>query len=111
MPNLPISQILTFDTELSLASSSLTGSPVLIGTITNEPVILMIKNQTSQAVFISDTNSSTKGTTMAVGEEIVLDCRANNGKADNMGFPINTSFYATGTSGTGSIKISILYAK
>lgn len=111
MANLPYNQAFGFDTELSLAASSLTGSPVLVGTLINEPVMLLFKNQTNQTVLISDQNSATIGTTMVAGESIIFDCRANKGNAPNGGFPINTSFYATGSSGTGAVKISIIYAK
>jgi hypothetical protein len=108
--NSPLDQNLFFDTELSLAGASLTGTPVLVGTLANEPVILMIKNQTNQIVFIADNPGTTKGTTMAADEEIIFDCRANAANAVNMGFPIGTSFFATGPAGTGNIKISSIYA-
>jgi hypothetical protein len=110
MTNLPTDQRLTFDTELTL-SGPFTGTAQLIGTIGNEPVILMIKNQSSVTVFVADNNGSTKGTTMVSGESIIMDNRANSGRAPNMGFPIGTSFYVTGTGGTGAVKISVLYAK
>jgi hypothetical protein len=110
MTNMPYDQKLAFDTELSLSGTLLTGSPVLIGTLTNDPIMIMFKNQTSVSVFLSDNPGSTKGTTMAVNEEIILDCRANSGKATNMAFPIGTSFFATGVAGTGAFKISVIYA-
>ena len=78
--NMPIDQKLAFDTELSIAASTFTGSAQLVGVLTNEPVILIIKNQTSVPVFIADNSGSTKGTTMIVGETILLNCRANAGK-------------------------------
>jgi hypothetical protein len=109
--NLPTFQKLKFDTELSLSGASFTGSPVLVGTLTNEPVIIMFKNQSSVAVLVSDENGSTKGTTMAIGEEIIIDCRANKGLAPNMGWPINTSFFLTASVGTGAFKISVIYAR
>jgi hypothetical protein len=111
MTNLAYDQNLIFDTELSLSGASFTGTPVLIGVLQNRPVMILFKNQTNVSVFLSDTNSSTKGTTMAASEEIILDCRANNGVAVNMGFPVGTAFYATAAAGTGAFKISILYAK
>lgn len=109
MANLPFDQRLTFDTELSLIAP-FSGSSQLIGILTNEPVVMFIKNQSTVPVFFADNPGSTKGTTMAIGEEIVLDCRSNSGRATNMGFPIGTSFFATGTGGTGYIKVSVLYA-
>ena len=109
-PNVPTSQNFSFDTELSLAGSSMTGSAVLIGTLSNNPVMIMFKNQTNQIVFLADNPGATKGTTMAIGEEIIMDCRANRGLAPNGTFPINTSFFATGPVGTGNFKISVIYA-
>jgi hypothetical protein len=110
MTNMPFDQKLAFDTELSIAASTFTGLSQLIGTLNNEPVVIFFKNQTSVSVFLADNPDSTKGMTMAIGEEIVLDCRANSAKAVNMGFPIGTSFFITGAVGTGNFKISIIYA-
>lgn len=110
MTNLPFDQNLKFDIELSI-TAPFTGAAQLLGSLTNEPVIMLIKNLSNVSVFFADNNGSTKGTTMAAGEEIVLDCRGNIGKAPNMGFPIRTPFYVTGTAGAGTFKVSVLYAK
>lgn len=110
MANRPFDQRLAFDTELSL-SAPFTGVAQFVGTLTNEPVMILFKNQSTVSVFLADNNGSTKGTTMVASEEIILDCRTNAGNAPNMGFPIGTSFYVTGTAGTGTFKISVLYAK
>lgn len=106
MTNLPLDQKLAFDTELSV---TLNGTTQLLGQLTNNPVILLVKNQSTASAFFADNPGSTKGTTMIAGEEFVLDCRANNGMAHNMGFAINTPFYATGA-GVGTFKVSVLYA-
>lgn len=110
MSNLPLDQRLIFDTELSV-TAPFTGVSQFLGTLPNEPVVLLIKNQSNVSVFFADNPGATMGTTMVAGEEIILDCRANHGKAVNMGFPIGTAFYVTGTAGAGSFKVSILYAK
>ena len=110
MSNQPFDQRLAFDTEL-VVNAAFTGVAQLVGTLTNEPVVMMFKNQSSVSVFLADNSGSTKGTTMIAGEEIILDCRANHGKAENMGFPIGTSFFVTGTGGTGAFRISVIYAK
>lgn len=110
MSNTPYDQRLYFDTELSLAAP-FTGVSQLVGTLSNEPVLILFKNQSTVSIFLADNNGSQKGTTMVSGEEIIMDCRANHGKAVNMGFPIGTSFFVTGTGGSGFVKISILYAK
>lgn len=109
MTNLPTDQNFYFDTELSL-SGAFTGVAQLVGTLTNRPVLIIFKNQTTVSVFLADNSGSTKGTTMAIGEEIILDCRTNQGVARNGGFPAGTSFFVTGTGGTGSFKISVVYA-
>ncbi len=110
MANLPLDQKLAFDTELSL-TAPFTSSAQLVGVLQNEPVLILFKNQSTVTVFLADNNGSTNGTTMIAGEEIIMDCRANSGRAINMGFPIGTAFYVTGTAGTGAFKVSILYAK
>lgn len=112
MSNQPYDQRLAFDTELSLsAGAGFPGTAQLVGTLTNEPVVIVFKNQSTVTVFLADNTGSTKGTTMVAGESFVLDCRANSGKAVNMGFPTGTSFYVTGTGGAGFVKISTFIAK
>lgn len=111
MTNASYDQRLGFDTELTIAASGFTGTAQFLGQLTNLPVILLIKNQTSVSVFFADNDGASKGTTMAVGEEIVLDCRSNAAKADNMGFPIGTNFFVTASAGTGNFKVSVLYAR
>lgn len=107
MSNLPFDQKLKFDAEMS---ATLNGSTQLLGILANEPVIMLIKNQSTASAFFADNPGSTAGTTMVAGEEIVLDCRGNNGTARNMGFPIGTSLYVTGTNASGVFKVGILYA-
>lgn len=110
MANLPLDQRLSFDTEMSV-TAPFTASAQLLGVLANEPVLILFKNQSNVSVFLADNDGATKGTTMVAGEEIIMDLRANNGVAVNMGFPIGTPFFVTGTGGTGSFKVSILYAK
>src|ERR1700682_2907879 len=109
MTNLAYDQRLAFDTEMTIAASTFTGAAQLLGTLTNVPVKLLIKNQTSVSVFFADNSGSTKGTTMAIGEEIVLDCKLIAGNISNC-FPIGTSFYVTGAAGTGNFKLAVLYS-
>lgn len=109
MANLPDNCNLAFDTEMSIDASTFTGASQLIGTLSNIPVKLLIKNLTDQQVFFADNPGSSKGTTMAVGEEIILDCKLNSLNTSNS-FRIGTKFYVTGSAGTGLFKISILYA-
>ncbi len=109
MTNLPFDQKFAFDTELSV-TAPFTGVAQLLGTLTNEPVIILVKNQSTVSAFFADNSGSTKGTTMAAGESFVLDCRGNKGNAVNGGFPIGTSFFVTGAAGAGAFKVSVIYA-
>ncbi len=110
MTNLPLDQNLVFDNEMTL-TAPWSGVSQFLGTLQNNPVIMLIKNQSTVPVFFADNSGSTAGTTMVAGEEIVLDCRANHGNASNMGFGKGKSFFITGTGGTGAFKLGILYAK
>jgi len=109
MTNLPLDQKLAFDTELSV-SAPFTGVAQLLGVLANEPVIMFIQNQSSVSAFFADNAGATKGMTLVAGESIVLDCRSNAARAVNMGFPMGTALYVTGTAGTGAFKVAILYA-
>lgn len=109
MTDLAFDQKLAWDTEMSI-TAPFTGSAQLLGILSHEPVMLLVKNQSNVSAFFADNPGSTNGTTMVAGEEIIFDCRANNGTARNMGFPLGTPFYVTGTAGTGAFKVSILYA-
>lgn len=108
MSNQAYDQNLGFDTEMT---ATLDGTTQLLGTLANKPVLMLFKNQSNSSVFLADNSGNTKGTTMVAGEVFVADCRANKGNAVNMGFPIGTSFFVTGTNGAGAFKISIIYAK
>lgn len=92
-------------TELILA---MTGANALIGTLTENPVIIIFDNQSTSAVVISIGTVVWK--TFAGGEALVLDMRAASGLAPNYTFDIGTSFFGNGAA-TGSFSISYLYAK
>lgn len=49
--------------------------------------------------------------TFSAGEALVLDCGSNAAKADNFTFDIGTQFTTTSSGGTGSFRLSILYAR
>ncbi len=110
MTNSPLDQKLAFGLELSI-TAPFTGLAQFLGTLTVNPVILLVKNQSNVSVFFADNPGSENGTTMAAGEEFVLDCRGNKGNAVNMGFGIGTPFYVTGTAGAGAFKVSPIYAR
>lgn len=92
-------------TELIVA---MTGSNVLIGNLTESPVIIIFDNQSTSAVVISIGLVSWK--TFPAGEALVLDMRASSGLAPNFTFDVGTSFFGNGAA-TGSFSISYLYAK
>lgn len=88
--------------------TAMTGANVLIGTLTQNPVIIIFDNQSTSSVVISIGTVSWK--TFAGGEALVLDMRAAHGIASNFTFPIGTSFFGNGAA-TGSFSISYIYAK
>ncbi len=87
---------------------TMTGSPVLIGTLLYNPVIIIFDNQSTVAVEIS-TDGVTTWKTFPAGEALVLDLRAAHGNAPNYTFDVGTSFYGDGAS--GDFSISYIYAK
>ena len=110
MSDSPLDQKLAFGPEMSI-TAPFTGVSQSLGILDVNPVIMLVKNLSTSIVFFADNPGSENGTTMAAGEEFVLDCRANKGNASNMGFGAGTGFYVTGTAGTGSFKVSVLYAR
>lgn len=88
--------------------TAMTGSNVLIGTLTESPVIIIFDNQSTSSAVISIGAISWK--TFTAGECLVLDMRAAHGLAANYTFDVGTSFFGNGAA-TGSFSISYLYAK
>ncbi len=87
---------------------AMTGSNVLIGTLTDSPVIIIFDNQSTTSVVLSIGTVSWK--TFAGGEALVLDLRGNHGIAPNFTFDVGTSFFGNGAA-NGSFSISYVYAK
>ncbi len=92
-------------TELIAAMS---GSNVIIGTLVQNPVIIVFDNQSTTSVVLSIGTVSWK--TFAPGEALVLDLRGNHGIASNFTFDIGTSFFGNGAA-NGNFSISYVYAK
>ncbi len=90
-------------------TGAMTGSWVKIGTLTQNPVIIIFDNQGSVPVAISIDSGTTTWRTFPGGEALILDMRGNHGIASNFTFDVGTSFYGNGASGTFSI--SYVYAK
>lgn len=103
------SQRVGWPTELT---ASMDGSTDLIGTLLFNPVLIIFDNQSTAPVAIS-VNDSTGGTvwkTFSSGEALVMDWRDKAHLAANFTADIGTTFYGTGTTATGSFKISYVYA-
>jgi hypothetical protein len=96
-----------FGTELS---ATMTGSAVSIGTLTQNPVIMIFDNQgtASVAIYVNGTAAQNLWRTFPGGEALTLDMRNNHGLAANFTPPIGTTFYGVGASGVFSI--SFVYA-
>lgn len=90
--------------------ATMTGAPVLIGTLEFAPVIIIFDNQSDDSVAISVDGGVTTWKTFPAGEALVLDLRAAHGLASNYSFDVGTSFYGNGA-GTGDFSISYIYAR
>jgi hypothetical protein len=99
------SQIAECATELTAV---MTGAAVTIGTLLQNPVIIIFDNQGTAPVSISTNGGTTTWRTFPGGEAVLLDLRGNHGIAANFTFPLGTTFTGTGASGTFSI--SYIYA-
>ena len=102
------SQICLFGTELSAVMN---GTNLLIGTLTQNAVVLIFDNQGTVPVqiFVNGTNAANLWRTFPAGEALTLDLRANHGIAVNYTPSIGTTFFGNGASGTFSI--SFIYAQ
>lgn len=89
-------------------SAAMTGANVLIGTLSQSPVIIILDNQSTTAVDLSINDVLWK--TFSAGQNLVLDMRGNHGVAPNFTFSVGDSFYGNGLA-NGSFCISYLYAK
>lgn len=94
-----------FPAELA---ATMTGSPVTIGTLVENPVVIIFDNQGTDSVAISVNGGTTTWRTFPAGEALVLDLRVQHGLASNFTFDKGTIFTGTGASGTFSI--SYIYA-
>lgn len=101
-----LSQRAGFPAELL---ETMTGSWVLIGTLSFSPTIIIFDNQGSAAIEISIDGGTTTWKTFPAGEALVLDLRAAHGAAPNYTFDVGTAFYGNGAS--GDFSISYIYAK
>ena len=92
----------TWPTQLK---ATMTGSPVLIGELVRNPVIMYFNNLGTVAVDISvnDSTGTDVWMTFAPGQAISMDMRCQQGKASNFTADLGTSFYGNGASGDFAI--------
>lgn len=96
------------DTERSF-TAPFGGGPQNIGTaLTVNPVIIIFDNQTTVSSLLYINGVAWK--TFVAGEVLLLDMKSNQGEAKTYTFNIGTQFSCDGVAGTGSFRISILYA-
>ena len=95
-----------FGTELS---ASMTGSTVSIGSLTQNPTHICFANHGNATVSVYVNQTSTVWKTFAANEIWNMELRAAHGIAPNFTFPIGTTFYGNGASGTFSI--AYIYAQ
>lgn len=84
-------------------SAVMTGSFVTIGSLVENPTIIIFDNQGTAPVAISLDNGLTTWRTFPAGEALVLDV-----EVAGVSFSTGTTFYGNGASGTFSI--SYVYA-
>lgn len=100
-----------FDDERSRSATTFNASFQTLGSVLGfSPVIAVIDNQCDVAVEFSLNGTST-WKTFASGQALVLDLRANHGKAYDFTIPVGTQLYVKGAAGTGSFRVSITYAR
>ncbi len=91
--------------------ATMTGSPVLIGTLIFNPVIIIFDNLGTVpiAISVNDATGATVWKTFDASEALVLDLRCQQGRAPNYTFDLGTTFYGDGAS--GNFSITYIYAK
>lgn len=98
-----------FAAQLTIDATTFTGSYQVLGDpITVAPAIIIIQNDTTVDVTLSD-DGTTNGITVPVGVRLVLDMRANHPKDWEFTFPVNTQFYVDAAAGTGNFRMSLIY--
>jgi hypothetical protein len=86
---------------------TMTGSPVVLGSLIASPVIIIFDNMGTVNVQITIDDVAWK--TFTPGEALVLDMRGNHGIAPNFTFDEGTTFIGNGAS--GDFSIAYLYAR
>lgn len=96
------------DTERSVTGPFSGSSQNLGAVLSVNPIIAIFDNQST--VDIQVYIGSVLWKTFQAGEGLVLDLRGNHGITDTYTLSIGTQIAIIGTGGTGSFRLSILYA-
>jgi hypothetical protein len=100
------SQVGDFGVELT---ETMTGSTILIGTLTAQPTHIIFDNLSNVAIQIYVNQTTDVWKTFPAGRVVELNLRSANGLAPNFTFPTGTTFYGNGAS--GDFSISYIYAR
>lgn len=96
--------------EMTYDSSAGDATFQSMGTFTENPILLIFDNQSNVAIEITNDITQT-WRTFPAGEAIVLDLRANHGKAYEFSFKKGTEIFASSAAGTGNFSISYIYGR
>jgi hypothetical protein len=109
MPSDNISQRAKFGAIRSIAASTFTGSFQAVGIpLDVNPRMLIIQNDTSVSVTFTDSLTTGSAMELISKERLVLDLNANRNNTI-FSWPLGTQFYVSGSAGTGTFKISVIY--
>ncbi len=108
---MPVNNSQIAETGIELATTVLTGGVDLIGTLLQNPVIIIFDNQSLVPIAIYHNQTSDVWRTFPAGEALVLDLRAAHALASNYTFRIGDKFYASGAAGANVFSISYTYAR
>lgn len=101
----------TWGTELSIDSATFTGSfQALNGTFVNFPSIVIIQNDSSVTVSLSQ-DGVHSALTLIAGARLVLDMQSDRGVADFFSFATGEQWFVMGSAGTGPFHIAYIYGK
>lgn len=99
-----------FGAEMTRDAATFTGSFQTLGTFTDTPVKVIIQNDTTVTVTLSDDGGTTSGLSLVTGIRLVLDMQSSKVPSDWWSFRKGQTMSVSGTAGTGLFKISYLYA-
>lgn len=98
--------------ELTIDSSTFTGSNQALGSFSQPPSLIIIQNDSTVTVSVKRfSDSSETGISFDAGTKLVLDMETNRALADFFSFPANSVIFVSGAAGTGNFKIAYIYGK